>query len=138
MNHQIVISEEGAVVQPPLHDAKIRGLLLCDPEKLVVAVVTSAGDRYCLVLNDVERLRADDFRQGNIILDVTVFSATEIDVVDIAYVYGVEPTDNPFLSKTMERLVREDKLLVRINPSFGCAAACICGSVGAESDSLPG
>jgi hypothetical protein len=134
---EILISEDGEVVQPPLHDARIRGLVMCGGAKLIVPIETSDGARLCLVLHEVERLRADDFRQGNIILDVSISSAVEVDVSDVAYAYGVGPAETAFLSQTMERLVREKKQVVRINPSFGCTAVCICGRMEAATDSLP-
>src|SRR5262245_52428175 len=101
MTQQLDISNDGEVVQPPLHDARVRGLLLCASNRLVVPVETSGGVRLCLVFYGVERLRADDFRQGNIILDVVVSKGADIDMADVAYAYGLKQTDQVFLEKTM-------------------------------------
>jgi hypothetical protein len=42
---------------------------------------------YCLALEGVERLRMDDVRQGNIILDVSVVVGAAIKSLDMADVY---------------------------------------------------
>ena len=137
MTEQVVISESGEVVHPSLHDAQVRGYLLCANATLMLPFESSDGVRHCLVLRDVERFRADDFRQGNIILDVTVSSGETIEIADVAYAYGIELIESHFLLQTMESLMREKQLIVRINPSYGCVAVCICRSIEVEEDALP-
>lgn len=137
MNKQVVISDAREVIWPSLHDARVRGFLLCAGATLMLPVEASDGLRCCLVLRGVEQLRADDFRQGNIILDVTVSSVSAIEMADVAYAYGVEPTNSPFMLQTIERLIREDQIIVRVNPSYGCVAVCICRSIEVEDDVLP-
>jgi hypothetical protein len=78
----------------------------------------------------------DDFRQGNIILDVPISVGAAIEVEDVAYAYGLEPNEKKILPQTMERLVRERRMVVRVNPSYGCTLVCICNSVEAENDWL--
>jgi hypothetical protein len=134
MNPQIVPFTQSAVLELPLHDARVRGLLLCDGSKLMMPVETSQGIRQCLILDRVERLYANDFREGNVILDATVYSGAEIDVAEIALAYGVPITESQFLDKTKQRLIQEKLLLLAINPSYGCSVVCICGSVRIDAD----
>jgi len=136
MTQQIVLSDAGEIATPPLHDARLNGLLLVSDSRLLLPIETTDGARLSLALQGVERLRADDFRQGNIILDVTVSTGAEIEPDDVAYAYGLESTDGTFLLQTMERLTRERRLVVRVNSSYGCTLVCICARIEIEDDFL--
>ena len=137
MTHQIIVTEAGEISQPPLHDAEIRGLLFVSNNKLLMPISIYDGARLCLVLCGVERLRVEDFRQGNIILDVTVSSGMSIDAADVAYAYGLELKESLFLQQTMERLIQEGGIIVRVNPSYGGTLVCICNGIEINDDSLP-
>jgi len=134
---EIQLSDDGAVVWPSLHDGIARGLLLCADKRVLLPIQVNGGLRHCLVLHDVERLRADDFRQGNIILDVTVSRGMQIDPADVAYASDINADAEALLSQTMHRLIENDSVVVRINPSYGCSAVFICGSITVETDRLP-
>lgn len=134
---QLVLSKDYEVIDPPVHDAHIRGLLLYGDRDLKILIETVDAGHYCLLLRGVERLRADDFRQGNIILDVTIAPIIDSDPNDIAYVYGVEGPDNMFVEKKVRQLIQDKKLLVKINPSFGCSAVCVCNHAEVERGGLP-
>ncbi len=136
MSYQITYSDAGEIVVPEVHDAKVRGLLVTNDNRLLVSVAGTDGSNKCLVFHGVERLRCDDFRQGNIILDVTVSSGESIDIDDLAYVYGVEKSNAPFLQSSMDRLQAENRLVVRLNPSYGCSLVGICQSLTVEDDHL--
>ncbi|MCK9384683.1 MAG: hypothetical protein M0Q15_08640 [Nevskia sp.] len=136
MTQPIAISDAGEITRPALHDAKSQGLLLAPNCRLLMPIETNNGIKYCLVFQGVERLRADDFRQGNTILDVTVTSGASINLEDVAYAYGLEPSMSVFLQKTMERLIREDRVVARVNPSYGCTLVCICSEIETEDDLL--
>lgn len=137
MIYQITYSDAGEIVVPEVHDAKVRGLLVTNDSRLLVSIAGTDGSNKCLVFYGVERLRCDDFRQGNIILDVTVSSGESIDIDDLAYVYGVEKSNAPFLQSSMDRLQAQNRLVVRLNPSYGCSLVGICQSLTVEDDPLP-
>ena len=136
MSYQITYSDAGEIVVPEVHDAKVRGLLVTNDNRLLVSIAGTDDSNKCLVFHGVERLRCDDFRQGNIILDVTVSSGESIDIDDLAYVYGVEKSNAPFLQSSMDRLQAENRLVVRLNPSYGCSLVGICQSLTVEDDHL--
>jgi hypothetical protein len=134
---EIEISDDGTIVDPRLHDGLVRGLLLCASKKVLIPIEATNGSSHCLVMHGVERLRMDDFRQGNIILDVTVSSGVKIEPEDVSYAYDLDDNATPLLMKTMDRLVQEGWLVVRINPSYGCSAVFVCNRIGVETDTLP-
>jgi hypothetical protein len=137
MTQQLIFSNADEVVDPPLHDADVQGLLLIPKGNLLISIQTTDGSNKCIVLRGVERLRADDFREGNIILDVTVSSGASIEMEDICYAYGLEKGENPFVQRTMDRLMREKRLVVTLNPSYGCMLVCICRDIEIKDDFLP-
>jgi hypothetical protein len=57
-----------------LHDGTITGLRLIEPTSLRVDVSDWRGNRYAITLTGLQRLKCLDFREGNIILDVEVYS----------------------------------------------------------------
>lgn len=134
MNDRVVVIEDEVLVQPDVHDAEVRGLLLLSDRRLLIVLRTVDGLQRYLMLHGVERLKADDFRQGNIVLDITISPPTSLDIKDVADAYGVAPSDSSFLPGVMYRLKREGLLLVRLNPSYGCSLVCVCQGIGMADD----
>lgn len=134
MNDRVVVIEDEVLVQPDVHDAEVRGLLLLSDRRLLIVLRAVDGLQRYLMLHGVERLKADDFRQGNIVLDITVSPPTSLDIKDVADAYGVAPSDSSFLPGVMDRLKREGLLLVRLNPSYGCSLVCVCQGIGMADD----
>lgn len=89
------------------------------------------------MMRGVERLRADDFREGNIILDVTVTAGEQLELDDVAEAFGLDTEPSPFLQNTIDRLKRDRMIVVRINPSYGCVVTCVCSEMSVEVDVLP-
>jgi hypothetical protein len=137
MSYQITYSDADEIVEPDFHDANVNGLLVTNDKSLLVSISGSPCGNKCLVFHGLERLRCDDFRQGNIILDITVSSGASINVDDLAYVHEVE-RDTPFLQSAMDRLRSQNFLLVRLNPSYGCSLVGICQSITVEDDLFSG
>lgn len=132
MNENLLFSEDGSIVTPNVHDAYILGLVMIK-KKLLLFIKLTSGSNLCLALNNVDRLRADDFREGNIILDITVSKGIEVDIRDIAYAHGLEQflnsKSNAFLDKAVQSFFNDIKIFVQINPSYGCKLVCICDEV---------
>lgn len=135
--HEIEFSSNGTVLRPALHDGLVRGLLLCKDKRLLLPVETSDGSRFCLVMHGVDRLRADDFRQGNIILSIDVSTGDQLTLDDVAFAFDVDADQSSFLQRTMDRLRNDGLMLVRISPSYGASAVCVCSDLSLEEDHLP-
>jgi hypothetical protein len=136
--HGIDLSPDGTVLSPPLYDGLVRGLLLCKDKRLLLPVETSDGRQYCLVMHAVDRLRVDDFREGNTILSIDVSRGEQLTVEDVAFAFDVDIDQSAFLRRTMDRLRNEGLILVRISPSYGAAVVCVCSEMSLEADLLPG
>jgi len=141
MLNNILISEDGSILEPNVHDGRIIGLFTLENKKLLLPILTANKSFICIALNDLECLRVDDFREGNIILDITVSSGTDVEIADIAYAHGLEQLTyseaNPYLNKAVQNFITGKKIFVQINPSYGCKLVCICGSAEVLQDWIP-
>jgi len=132
-NEQQLVIRKGRLITPSLHDGYLLGLIAPGDQHLLVLMKDTAQVTYCLMLSGVERCRADDFWEGNIILDITIEEGNAVNIEDVADVLAVG-ADDPFLHKTMHRVCTEKLLLVRINPSYGCALVVLCQAVELAKD----
>ena len=133
MYKNVSFSDDDSIIDPPVHDAKILGMLVTSQKKLIISMQLVDGSNVCLVLNDIKRIRSDGFREGNIVLDITIWKGDEVDLKKIAYVHGLEtfyPLDSSsYIQQAMHDFLHEERLLVQIEPSYGCKLACICGGI---------
>lgn len=92
-----------------------------DKKIIYVYLSTSEGQRSTAVLSGVHTLRADDFRGGNIILDVSTRGPDEIRFADISELFDLQP-DHEQASWERQLLTKINDLqlqLLEINPSYG-------------------
>lgn len=115
-------------VLPSFHDAQLSGIVLL-PQKRCLAIITTVNNQtHRIVFRGVERLRADDFREGNIILDVTVQSGKSVDKAGVLFALSMEDERRhpAFFDSVIGRIERGELMLVQVNPSYGCMFACLC------------
>lgn len=129
MNGEIVISDAGEIYVPQVHDAVIKGLFFTHGKDFALMLKPTQGEDFCLIFQHVERLRINDFRDGNIILSIEVLYGDDIDLTDVAYAYGVKSDENNFIVGVCARLKSEGFCVVKINPSYGCQLICVCKNI---------
>jgi hypothetical protein len=136
-----LIVEDGSIVNPNVHDANILGVIMLTQKQLLLPIETVDGLALYIALDDVVCLRVDDFREGNIILDISVLSGTEVEMKDIAYAHGLESflscQSNSFLEKAIQNFLSRKQYLVQVNPSYGCKLVCICNKVEVLENWIP-
>jgi len=122
------------------HDGFLDGFLIRESSVLVF-LSTLEKEPYVIVANEVDRMKADDFREGNIIFDVITKQGDELSVADIESLYGTQAGETGELQarKILERVTREGRMVLEINPSCGCECRLIAKSVGLlhRADTLP-
>lgn len=108
------------ITDPNLHDGYLNSLVLTKGG-LSIGCSTVDGTTYELSLSKVERLRADDFREGNIIFSVETFVGADCpeDLVLEVFGPGADPS-RPWFVDVMERIRREGWTFVSIDSSYGC------------------
>src|SRR5438093_6127767 len=89
---------------PRLHDGRLYGLITTDSGKCTILLSDPTANRFHLILEGVETLRADNFREGNIILDVTTVSSTSIKEVYVRELYQIPTGQDEFIRNTFLRI----------------------------------
>ena len=74
---------------------------------------------------------ANDFREGNIVLDVEIYDGESFDSRLLSEIYGKNyPHCHPGFESEIRRKVKNDELkLVSVNPSYGCSLLCIAKNI---------
>jgi hypothetical protein len=113
---------------PTFHDAKLSGVVLSLNKQCTLLITDENGEFHRIVLVGVERLRANDFLEGNIILDVTAQTGEGVQKADVFFALSIddEKRHPVFFDAIMERIRQRDLILVQINPSYGCTFSCLC------------
>lgn len=128
----ISTGEGGEIISPAIHDAQLLGVHIPQTGHLALTLTTVGGKKLSILLTGVERVRATDFRQENIVLDATISKGSDLDAADVAAAYGLSDCETPFVLKETGRLQESGALLVRLNPSYGCSLVCICAQIGVQ------
>lgn len=111
-----------------LHDGFFEGLRIKEDGSARLFFRDVGGQHYELDLDSLEYLLANEFRKGNIILDLTIYQGTDYDVALLERLFGAEYLGkNPdFLNKLQHRIEVESLTLVSIDPSYGCSFVALC------------
>jgi hypothetical protein len=126
-NNQIAFSDDGSLINPPVHDADLFGILSCPSRRMLLLLRDIHGKVHCLSLLGVERFRGDDFRQGNIVLDIEVQTGPSVNREDLASIYDTDASSSgDFLEKIIRKFNLGQLILVRLDPSYGCSFLCVC------------
>ena len=129
MHSKLVISDSEEIVEPQLHDSRLTGVQLLPHGAVRIVFEKADGVGCSLLLQEVERLRVDDFREGNIVLDVTASLIHLAMAEDVARAYAVKDVNNSDFQRILKELISGNRLLLEVNPSFGCHLVSVCGSV---------
>jgi hypothetical protein len=125
----IKLDKDGYLVNPNVHDAYITGLVLLKEKRLLILIQLVNGEIFGLILHNATRLKVNEFREGNVILDINVSEGEGIDINGISnlYSFSCDVADVPM--NFVNQLINENKKLVVINPSYGCELICICSDL---------
>src|SRR2546425_4474810 len=92
---------DGVLRHPDFHDGYLEGITVLKDRIAKFLMRDLNGQRYELVLSDVERLRADEFCEGNIIFDVVVIGSESWDDDTFKKLYHLDDSReaNDFLER---------------------------------------
>jgi hypothetical protein len=126
---------------PSFRDGRLTGIKGGTPYA-TLALTTDKGDEYQLDLIGVEGLRVDDFKEGNIILELRVIGGRDPSAYDFnRQMDRLDPTPGPNVDrsyhdarsarveKTRARIIAGGAALVSIISSYGCDLVSLCSSV---------
>src|SRR5262245_25860796 len=113
----IIIDPQGELRHPNLHDGAIEGLQLEADKRLEIALRDVTGQRYRMRLTALRRLICDDFREGNIILSITIDQGTQPDIGVIRRLLGGTEQEERIVADTVRSIAEGRMTLVTIAPS---------------------
>lgn len=113
------MSEPNVIMDPDLHDGNLIGLVVHHREQLEIFCTDIGGVEYVVTVGGLIALRADDFRQGNIIFELLIHRSPIAPSL-VERVFGDKSEkDPPWLSAKMSTLTNEHVLL-EVTSSYGC------------------
>jgi hypothetical protein len=117
--------------QPQLHDGLLEGIIVKNDKSSILTLRDTQGVQYELELGGVEYLFANDFREGNIILDLTVERGKNCDLSLLRALFSSKHLERHpgFLDVLLQRVEAEDLALVSIDPSYGCSFLALCRTI---------
>ena len=116
------------IEQPRLHDGSLEGFYVKADKSATLFVRDVNGVKYELELGSVEYLLANEFREGNIILDLTIERGKDCEVSLLRALFDSKylETHPNFLVALQQRIEAEGLTLVSIDPSYGCSFLALC------------
>jgi len=113
------------------HDGHFEGFWIPNNGLIHIFLRTVGSMEYVFLLNGVVMLKATDFKEGNIILDVSFRNYEDIDFNDIKMLYDLDhdiPTDNWEL-KLLDKIESDKLIVLEINPSYGGSCLVLAKSM---------
>jgi hypothetical protein len=106
-------------MSPDFHDGFLEGLFVSGSEAKIF-LKTISGQKFTLTLRDVERLHAENFLEGNIVLSLDFLTPEQVTVEHVSEAYGVPPG---FVMKDWIESAKQRNLqAIEISSSYGCTA----------------
>ena len=111
---------------PDFHDGFVDGVLLSDPSARIL-LRTVEGDRFTLALNELEALRVNDLRKGNVVFEVAFLEPKQLDASFVFELYGYsdEHKKTFALDEWVKEATRKGLTAIEITPSYGCTILAI-------------
>lgn len=118
------------MIDPDFHDGTVESLDVSGDDYAEIRLRTVSGIQYRANLHGLKYLRCDDFREGNIILDCSVFSNAMPPEGVLRRLFDLNPQDDAEHLRTVARSVSNgDLALLSISPSYGCELTALSESV---------
>lgn len=111
------------------HDGFVEGFLIRDSQ-VIIFLSTREKEAFALIADDVAGMRADNFKEGNIIFDIAVrrgFDMTRSDMDGYDFTTGSLGENKS--SETLERSRKENRVALEISSSYGCNCILTARSV---------
>ena len=118
-----------------VHDWLLTGISILDGNTLEISVSDpSKKDHGKFIFYNVKSCKFDDFRLGNIILDVVVYTGVNIETAideSICYIFGIDRNKltTSWCDNLKKDIYSQKLLLINFSTSYGAYGAVICQSV---------
>lgn len=141
----MTVGASGKLVRPELHDGKLFGIELIEGRRLCLSFLSIDGSEIHLLLEGLQRLRATDFMEGNIVQNVCIYtgqaSTTEHLVSALQTLFGFHDVVsdlsrrglNDHIQRILSQILCGDLKLFVLTSSYGCELLAVCASVTVEA-----
>lgn len=108
-----------------MHDGELEGVVVQQADvKLYLKPLDQ--EAVTLVLPNLIALKADDFRQGNIVFEGIIYQGQASPREVLAYAYDYElPEEEVHLQAAMERVRSEKLYSIELTSSYGCELCAV-------------
>ncbi len=135
---KISLDHNCEIVEPRFHDGSVVSLDTSDDKCAIIGLQTVEGIPLSLALSGLVGIRCTNFRAGNIILTIQVFSGTHPPARFVRFAFGTdEGGHDAYIRSILERIEQGDQTLCSILPSYGCELHAVCRSVALQSGDKP-
>jgi hypothetical protein len=119
---QLVRNQHGVILDPEFHDGLLLGIVMSPSDKSLTVHCQTIDKEDCrLTIPQIVRLRADDFRQGNIIFEMTLREGPEVPEEAVRKLWQFEGDMAAKHLATLMRKIQSDRwILFEIGSSYGC------------------
>jgi hypothetical protein len=122
-----------------LHDGMLTAIELTKDDILEVRILDTEGNAHALTLLGLKKLKCSNFRQGNIVLDVSIATKEMPDhrslceLYDCDYVEGASPG---YVEQSAQEIIEGHLALVSVSPSYGCELLALCRQVKLDGETI--
>jgi hypothetical protein len=110
------------------HDGKLTALRYEADKTIHIEIETVAGARLSVLLTGVYLFAAQNFLEGNIILEAKASPSSAVTDDDIAYVVGLEGKERD-KKQLLQAMTSRPLFLFSLAPSYGAEIACVCSGI---------
>jgi len=117
-----VLGVEGVLIDPQPHDGLLLGIVLSEERKdLALLCRQGDGKDFSLVVPKLERLRADNFLAGNIILRISIYEGERCPAAIVRWMFDYDDDEaRKHLANHMKAITDGRWTVVEITTSYGC------------------
>jgi len=130
IKHQI--NDAYQVIEPNLHDSNLVSVESYEDQATLKFRLVS-NELIQAVFSNVNKLVCNNFREGNVVLDVTVERMVKISAHGLNKLFtpprAMFEKYNAYIRSVNESIESGTMMLVTINPSYGCESIIYCESV---------
>jgi hypothetical protein len=120
---------------PSVHDCMLTGLQIVERTSLNITICDSSSRirKGNFVFSEVKYCRFNDFRLGNIILDISILTNEDIKSIDknLCHVLDVDPNElnASWVAALKNDILSGNLLLIAFSTSYGVYGSLLCENV---------
>lgn len=112
-----------------IHDNLITGISVVDKNNIILSINDpyNSNEKRELVFYNVKQCRFDNFRLGNIILDITVLNINNINN-DLCYIFDISQNvlEQEWIAQIKKDITLEKLIMIRLTTSYGMFGNILC------------